>query len=166
MSILEETDPLKDIMTQFESIMENLNGFKLQITTIQTQVKGLEKNVKKQLNSFKKAASKSKNKGNRKPSGFAKPTKVTKELCEFMNKKEGTEIARTDVTRALISYIDTHNLQNVTNKQIIYPDEKLKCLLGINENEELTYFTIQKYMNKHFISLKNEKSDNSMNEIV
>ena len=166
MSILEETDPLKDIMTQFESIMENLNGFKLQVTTIQTQIKGLEKNVKKQLNSFKKAASKSKNKGNRKPSGFAKPTKVTKELCEFMNKKEGTEIARTDVTRALISYIDTNNLQNVTNKQIIYPDEKLKCLLGINENEELTYFTIQKYMNKHFISLKNEKSDNIVNEIV
>jgi chromatin remodeling complex protein RSC6 len=166
MSILEETDPLKDIMTQFESIMENLNGFKLQITTIQTQMKGLEKNVKKQLNSFKKAASKSKNKGNRKPSGFAKPTKVTKELCEFMNKKEGTEIARTDVTRALISYIDTNNLQNVANKQIIYPDEKLKCLLGINENEELTYFTIQKYMNKHFISLKNEKSDNIVNEIV
>jgi chromatin remodeling complex protein RSC6 len=163
MSILEETDPLKDIMTQFESIMENLNGFKLQITTIQTQIKGLEKNVKKQLNSFKKAASKSKNKGNRKPSGFAKPTKVTKELCEFMNKKEGTEIARTDVTRALISYIDTNNLQNVTNKQIIYPDEKLKCLLGIHENEELTYFTIQKYMNKHFISLKNE---NTVNEIV
>ena len=160
MSILEETDPLKDIMTQFESVMENLNGFKLQITTIQTQIKGLEKNVKKQLNSFKKAASKNKNKGNRKPSGFAKPTKVTKELCEFMNKKEGTEIARTDVTRALISYIDTNNLQNVTNKQIIYPDEKLKCLLGINENEELTYFTIQKYMNKHFISLKNQKSDN------
>jgi len=166
MSILEETDPLKDIMTQFESIMENLNGFKLQITTIQTQIKGLEKNVKKQLNSFKKAASKSKNKGNRKPSGFAKPTKVTKELCEFMNKKEGTEIARTDVTRALISYIDTNNLQNVTNKQIIYPDEKLKCLLGINENEELTYFTIQKYMNKHFISLKNEKSDDTINEVV
>jgi chromatin remodeling complex protein RSC6 len=166
MSILEETDPLKDIMTQFESIMENLNGFKLQITTIQTQIKGLEKNVKKQLNSFKKAASKTKNKGNRKPSGFAKPTKVTKELCEFMNKKEGTEIARTDVTRALISYIDTNNLQNVTNKQIIYPDEKLKCLLGIHENEELTYFTIQKYMNKHFISLKNEKSDDIVNEIV
>jgi hypothetical protein len=39
-------------------------------------------------------------------------------------------------------------------------------LLGIHENEELTYFTIQKYMNKHFISLKNEKSDDTINEIV
>ena len=49
MSILEETDPLKDITTQFESIMENLNVFKSQITIIQTQIKGLEKNVKKQI---------------------------------------------------------------------------------------------------------------------
>ena len=159
MSILEDSDPLKDITTQFESIMENLNVFKSQVTTIQTQIKGLEKTVKKQLNSFKKAATKNKIKGNRKPSGFAKPTKVTKELCEFMNKTEGTEIARTEVTRALISYIDSNNLQNETNKKIIYPDEKLKCLLGINEDEELTYFTIQKYMNKHFISLKNEKNN-------
>ena len=31
---------------------------------------------------------------------------------------------------------------------------------GINDDEELTYFTIQKYMNKHFISLK-DKSDNN-----
>ena len=160
MTILEETDPLKDITTQFESIMENLNVFKSQVTMIQTQIKGLEKTVKKQLISFKKAATKNKIKGNRKPSGFAKPTKVTKELCEFMNKTEGTEIARTEVTRALISYIDSNNLQNETNKKIIYPDEKLKCLLGINEDEELTYFTIQKYMNKHFISLK-DKSDNN-----
>jgi chromatin remodeling complex protein RSC6 len=165
MSILEDSDPLKNITMQFESIMENLNVFKSQITVIQTQIKGLEKNVKKQLNTFKKTATKNKIKGNRKPSGFAKPTKVTKELCEFMNKTEGTEIARTDVTRALISYIDSNNLQNVTNKKIIYPDEKLKCLLGINEDEELTYFTIQKYMNKHFVSLKNEKN-NTINETV
>ena len=39
-------------------------------------------------------------------------------------------------------------------------NEKLKSLLGINDDEELTYFTIQKYMNKHFISLK-DKSDNN-----
>ena len=117
MSNIEETDAFKDIFEQFESIMENLNGFKSQITLIQTQIKGLEKNVKKQMNSFKKAATKNKIKGIRKPSGFAKPTKVTKELCEFMNKTEGTEIARTDVTRALISYIDLNNLQNETNKK-------------------------------------------------
>ena len=112
----------------------------------------LEKNIKKEMKVLKKVAEKSKNKGNKKPSGFANPTKVTKELCEFMNKQEGTQIARTDVTRALISYIKLNNLQNKANKKIILPDEKLQFLLGINEEQELTYFNLQKYMNKHFIS--------------
>lgn len=68
-----------------------------------------------------------------------------------MNKEEGSEIARTEVTRALISYIETNNLKNETNKKLILPDEKLKGLLGLEEKDELTYFNLQKYMNKHFI---------------
>jgi upstream activation factor subunit UAF30 len=114
-------------------------------------MKVLEKSVKKQMNGLKKEVTKKKNKGNRQPSGFAKPTKVTKELCEFMNKDEGTEIARTDVTRALVSYIKENKLEDNTNSKIISPDDKLKMLLGVEEGSELTYFNIQKYMNKHFV---------------
>ena len=95
---------------------------------------------------------KTKNKGNKKPSGFATPTKITKELCAFMNKEEGTKIARTEVTSALSSYIKDNNLQNQSNKKFILPDEKLKSLLGITDDDKLTYFTLQKYMNKHFIN--------------
>ena len=42
------------------------------------------------------------------------------------------------------------------SKNKIVPDEKLKSLLGIQYEEfgYLTYFNIQKYMNKHFISKK------------
>jgi chromatin remodeling complex protein RSC6 len=69
-----------------------------------------------------------------------------------MNKQEGTQIARTDVTKALISYIKANNLQNKDNKKIILPDQKLQFLLGIKQEEQLTYFNLQKYMNKHFIS--------------
>jgi chromatin remodeling complex protein RSC6 len=68
-----------------------------------------------------------------------------------MNKEEGTEIARTEVTKALVSYIKQHKLENTDNSKIITPDSKLKELLGIEEGQELTYFTIQKFMNKHFV---------------
>ncbi len=105
-------------------------------------------------NSSSNVEVKTKNKGNRQPSGFAKPSKVTKELCEFMNKAEGTEIARTEVTRALVAYIKENKLENTTNSKIISPDEKLKTLLELNDSDELTYFTIQKYMNKHFVKEK------------
>ena len=132
----------------------NLSMFKTHISLLQQQVRVLDKIVKKQMNLLKKESSKNKNKVSRKPSGFARPTRVTKELCEFMNKTEGTEIARTEVTRALVAYIKDQKLEDKVNSRIIMPDNKLRELLGIEENKELTYFTIQKYMNKHFISSK------------
>jgi len=143
-----------DIFIQFEQLVTQLNQMKSQITVIQQNIKQLEKGVKKQMKGLKKEITKSKNKGNRQPSGFAKPGKVTKELCEFMNKAEGSEIARTEVTRALVAYIKENKLENTINSKIISPDEKLKDLLGLNDSQELTYFNIQKYMNKHFVKSK------------
>jgi len=51
----------------------------------------------------------------------------------------------------LIAYIKEHKLENKTNSQIISPDDNLKHLLGLEQDNELTYFNIQKYMNKHFV---------------
>lgn len=146
-----ETQLSDELFTQFEQLISQLSMMKNQITNIQQNIKQLEKNVKKQMKCLKKEVTKSKNKGNRQPSGFAKPSKVTKELCEFMNKAEGEEIARTEVTRALVNYIKENKLENSVNSKIIYPDNKLKILLGIEDGQELTYFNIQKYMNKHFV---------------
>ena len=57
----------------------------------------------------------------------------------------------TSNTRIKINqYIKDNALQSTENKQIIIPDEKLKNLLKIKENEEVTYFNLQKYMNPHF----------------
>jgi hypothetical protein len=146
------------IMEQFSTITDSLTLFKMQITTLQKAVKTVEKDVKKELKNIKKDKKKEKPKTKRAPSGFAKPTKVTKELCEFMNQPEGSEIARTEVTKSLVNYIKENKLiesgEDCKNK--IVPDQKLKNLLGIENDElpELTYFNIQKYMNKHFYSKK------------
>lgn len=145
----------------FKSILDTLALFKLQITTLQQQLKVLEKNVKKEIKKSDKKVKKNKNstatsnEGKVKaPSGFAKPTKVTSELCSFLGKPEGTEVARTEVTKAIVAYIKDNGLQekNAESKTRIVPDDKLKALLAIDESEipDLTYFTIQKYMNKHF----------------
>ena len=75
-----------------------------------------------------------------------------------MDKPEGSEIARTEVTKALVIYIKNNILldhgEDLKNK--IVPDQKLQNLLGIKSDEllGLTYFNIQKYMNKHFYSNK------------
>jgi chromatin remodeling complex protein RSC6 len=151
MSTNEVNDTQEELFGQFEQLVSQLNVMKSQITSIQHNIKQLEKGLKKQIKGLKKEAAKSKVKVNRSPSGFAKPSKVTKELCSFMNKSEGTEIARTEVTKALVAYIKEHKLENSKNSKIISPDDKLKDLLGIEDGEELNYFNIQKYMNKHFV---------------
>ena len=152
----------KEIADAFTTINNSLTLFKMQFNTLQQQVRTLEKNVKKELKTINKTAKPLIPKAKKAPSGFAKPTKVTKELCEFMDKPEGTEIARTEVTKVLVNYIKSNNLQEQTadSKNKIVPDDKLKNLLGLNVEEmnELTFFNIQKYMNKHFISKKNESN--------
>ena len=156
------TDTINDTISQsFATINDSITLFKMQLNSLQQHVRTLEKQVRKETKSATKVLkNKDKPKKPKAPSGFAKPTKVTKELCEFMEKPEGTEIARTEVTKTLSQYIKANNLQEKgeNSKNRINPDAKLKSLLGLtnDETENLTYFTIQKYMNKHFISSKNQ----------
>lgn len=149
--LINDPEITNELFVQFDQLVSQLTNMKTHITGIQQNIKQLEKNVKKHMKGLKKEVVKTKNKGNRQPSGFAKPTKVTKELCEFMNKAEGSEIARTEVTRALVTYIKENKLENTSNSKVISPDDKLKILLGLDDSQELTYFNIQKYMNKHFV---------------
>jgi chromatin remodeling complex protein RSC6 len=161
---MEDLTNLDHIIEQFNTISDSLTLFKMEIGNLQKLVKTVEKDVKKELKNVKREKQIASPK-KRAPSGFAKPTKVTKELCEFMNKPEGSEIARTEVTKALVSYIKENNLIEINSgKNNIIPDEKLKSLLGL-ENEDLSslnYFNIQKYMNKHFYSKKTSTDSNNL----
>ena len=89
------------------------------------------------------------------PSGFVRPTKISNELAKFLRMPVGTEMARTDVSRHINSYIRTNNLQDPQNGRTINPDDKLRALLKLGENDELTYFNLQKYMKHHFIKDEN-----------
>ena len=146
----------KIIFDAFTTINNSLTLFKMQFNTLQQQVRTLEKTVRKELKPTKKECKLLEPKIKKAPSGFAKPTKVTKELCEFMDKPEGTEIARTEVTKVLVNYIKTNNLQEQTavSKNKIVPDDKLKTLLGLNveETNELTFFNIQNCKDEPFVS--------------
>ena len=148
---LPATDTLDVLSNHFDEILKTLTNFRGQLTSLQTQIKTAEKATKKHVKQLQKELHKRKKKGNRKPSGFARPTKISTKLCTFMDKPVGTEIARTEVTQNLISYIKKNNLQQVKNKRLINPDIKLKTLLGLSEKDELNYFNLQSYMNQHFI---------------
>lgn len=146
--VVEESDNVEKIFNRFDEILNTLTLYKNNISALINDVKTLEKETKKELKGMKREIQK--RKSNKKPSGFATPTRISKELCEFMNVDEGTKKARTEVTQYLINYINDNDLQNLTNRRQINPDEKLKSLLALEESDKVDYFNLQKYMNKHF----------------
>ena len=68
-----------------------------------------------------------------------------------MNEPYGATMARTEVTQYIIQYIKNKKLQDKTNGRKINPDNALKTLLNMKQNDDLTYFNLQKYMNQHFV---------------
>lgn len=152
-SLKEEVEEETNVSHQsFKDVLDNLQGLKSYINIVSNKVKNLEKSVNKKMRKLEKEAKKNRLKGNRKASGFAVPGKISKELCLFMKKEEGAEVARTEVTKYIIKYIEDNKLKNPANKKEILPDKALKSLLDIkNPTDGVTYFNIQKYMNKHFL---------------
>ena len=59
-------------------------------------------------------------------------------------------MARTEVTREINSYIRAHKLQDPKNGRRILADAKLRKLLKLKKDDELTYFNLQRYMSPHF----------------
>ena len=121
------------------------------ISSLKAEYRTLEKQWSRELKSAQKQSSKRKRKaGNRAPSGFVKPTRISDELAKFLEKPSGSEMARTEVTRDINKYIRTHNLQDKENGRKINPDTKLAALLKLKKTDELTYFNLQRYMSPHF----------------
>ena len=120
-------------------------------TSLRSEFRLLERQTARELKNAQKASQKKKRKvGNRAPSGFVKPTLISNELADFLGKPEGSEMARTDVTREINKYIRTNNLQDKENGRKIIPDKKLTSLLKLQKGDELTYFNLQRYMSPHF----------------
>ena len=134
---------------QLNELYSSLAAVKQYITQVTNKVEDLEKTYRKEQRATEKFKDK-RNKGNRQPSGFAKPTTVSDELCSFMNKKKGSLIARTEATQYIIKYIQEKQLQDANNKKKIVPNESLKDLLKAKESEEITYFNLQRLINPHF----------------
>jgi chromatin remodeling complex protein RSC6 len=146
--------PLAEQSVEFLAKLQQLS---VMISTLKTEYRALEKKWSREVKTAQKVSSKKKRKaGNRAPSGFVKPTKISDELASFLGKEKGTEMARTEVTRDINKYIRTHNLQDKENGRKINPDTKLAALLKLKKNDELTYFNLQRYMSPHFAKASKE----------
>ena len=141
---------LLKIKNKLISLREHTHQYKKEITNIHNDIKSLELLFERYL--IRIAKQQVENKANKKPSGFAAPVKITDALCEFMGKEKNSLVSRTEATKFINKYIKEHSLRYEDNKTVIKPDAKLHQLLGTSDSDEIKYFTIQKYLNKHFIT--------------
>lgn len=141
--------PLAEQSVEF---LAKLQQVSVMLSSLKADFRALEKRQARELKAAQKQGSRRKRKaGNRAPSGFVKPTRISDELASFLGKDKGSEMARTSVTRDINTYIRDNKLQDASNGRKINPDQKLAALLKLDgSSEALTYFNLQKYMSPHF----------------
>jgi chromatin remodeling complex protein RSC6 len=137
---------------KFAQVLDKLQSFINDAKELTVLVKAMQKDhVKLQKQTSKKVKKSAGGEGTkRSPSGFAKPTKLSDELCDFLGVTKGSSMARTIVTKHINEYIKKNNLQDAADKRHIIPDAKLKNILSIKEGDKLTYFNLQTYIKQHF----------------
>ena len=159
--VVKETPPVKEVpkedVVEDKEVVEDV--FKVlvdkisSLTTLNKEIQVALKQVSKDYDKLKKIVDKIQKKrenARKSPSGFAKPNKISEELCDFIGVPHGTEKSRTDITRFINSYVKEHNLNKPDNKRIILPDEKLKKILNVKEGDVVTFFVLQRLISHHF----------------
>ena len=138
-----------DDAPDFDGVYSRLQNVSTVVKELLQRVKQLERQYVKSMKSRK--VKKSKKTGvSQTPSGFAKPTSLSDDLCTFLDLSKGTELPRTEVTRLMNKYIKDNNLQNPEDKRTILPDAKLKALLDVKDTDKVTYFNLQTFLKPHF----------------
>jgi uncharacterized protein YPO0396 len=150
-------EPVQTVGDEIRGMVGSLNGLRETISTLHAQLKKLEKRVAREIKDARKRKRRTTpqldENGAAKParlSIFEIPTKLSDDLCVFLGKPKGSEMSRSNVTKAVTTYIKEKGLKN---KHDIKPDAPLKKLLGVADTEGLTYFNLQRYLNKHYIKV-------------
>lgn len=148
-AVVEESTDDRTGKVVIGDLMEKVAQLATHLKSIQCALKVLTKEFDKQKKIVDKVQKK-KDKAKKSPSGFAKPCKISDELCDFIGVVKGTELSRTDITRHINSYVKEHNLNNPENRREFFPDKKLKSILNVKDGEKVTYFVLQRLIAHHF----------------
>lgn len=132
-----------------ETIVEKMVALQALVKEVQALVKNHTK-VYGKLQKVAEKAQRKKAAARKAPSGFTKPTKISAELASFLKVPVTELLARTEVTKRVTAYIKEHKLYDESNKRRILPNAALKKLLNVKDGEEVSYFTLQRYMAVHF----------------
>ena len=178
---------ISELTVQSQTILISLYNLRVNIKNIETNFRNYERESIKFIRQLRKnqksrgTLKRVEDKKEREPSGFAKKSKIKRELVEFLKNPEiiaitneiileeeakeeskfqklddESMINRPSTTKIINRYVKDKGLQNVTNKQFFIPDDKLKKILAPLEtldkkNGGYRYFNLQKYIKHLFV---------------
>jgi len=137
------------MLTQANTVRETVGALVAELKRLEKRVARLQKEADKRRRKSKKPVEGEEVKP-RKPSIFELPTPLSPELCAFLGRPTGSLESRSNVTKAITTYVKEKNLKD---KHTIKPDTKLKALLGVAAEDTLTYFNLQRYLNRHYLKV-------------
>jgi len=140
-------DDVKSMLTQANTVRETVGALVAELKRVEKRVAKLQKEADKRKRRAKKPVEGEEPK-EKKPSIFEIPTPLSNELCSFLGRPAGSKESRSNVTKAITAYVREKNLKD---KHTIKPDAKLMSLLGVTAADVLTYFNLQKYLNRHYL---------------
>lgn len=142
-------DDVKAMLTQANAVRETVSALVAELKRVEKRVGRLQKEADKRRRRVKKPVE-----GEavvpRKPSIFELPTPLSNALCSFLGRPSGSLESRSNITKAITTYVKEKNLKD---KHTIKPDAKLTSLLGVKDGEVLTYFNLQRYLNPHYLKV-------------
>ena len=178
---------ISELTVQSQTILISMYNLRVNIKNIETNFRNYERESIKFIRQLRKnqksrgTLKRVEDKNEREPSGFAKKSKIKRELVEFLKNPEIVAITneivleedakddskfqkldddnminRPSTTKIINRYVKDKGLQNVTNKQFFIPDDKLKKILAPLEtldkkNGGYRYFNLQKYIKHLFV---------------
>ena len=137
---------LAELINAITNMEKEFKAIKSLIKLVQKENDKKEKILKKERDRKEKARLS--------PSGFAKPTDISTEMCDFLEIPHGTQMSRTEVTKKINTYVRSNNLKDPVNGRIIRPDATLKKLLRVKDGDEVTFFHMQRLLNPHIKPFK------------
>ena len=146
-AVVSVQDDVKAMLAQANTVRETVSALVSELKRVEKRVAKLQKEADKRRRKSKKPVEGEEVKP-RKPSIFEIPTALSNDLCAFLGVSNGSKESRSNVTKAITTYVKEKNLKN---KHTIVPDTKLKGLLGVAEGDVLTYFNLQRYLNRHYL---------------
>ena len=155
-SVYADFDALvQSVEAEIENLRSASNGKVSGVKFLRSLNKSL-KQLKKDTTRAMKQKRRNPNRAKNTSSGFMKPVGISGEMCKFTGWDASELKSRVDVTKYICGYIRDNDLQNPDDRRQIVPDKKLTALLKLDKKslkeEPLTYYSLQKKIQPHFVS--------------